>query len=97
MLRKTPLAALWEGGGHWELRVGLGSRDDEIRTEARTRRNTLRGRGAWAGRWPHPGNEVLLQLLHQEVRGLLLVGLVGLQVSPRLLSAGARGHAGQLG
>lgn len=39
-------------------------------------------------RWPHPGDEVLLQFLHQEVRWLLLVGLVGLQVPPGLLGAG---------
>ena len=46
------------------------------------------------GRVPHPGNEVLLQLLHQEIGRLLLVGLVCLQVPPGLLGAGVR-HSGQ--
>lgn len=53
--------------------------------------------------WPHPGDEVLLQLLHQEVCRLLLIGLVGLQVAPGLLGAGvkafgsARGRGACLG
>ena len=46
------------------------------------------------GRVPHPGNKVLLQLLHQEIGRLLLVGLVGLQVPPGLLGAGVR-HSSQ--
>lgn len=61
--------------------------DGSINTEAPTPRKELGGPGREA-MWPHPGDEVLLQLLHQEVRRLLLVGLVRLQVAPGLLGAG---------
>lgn len=42
------------------------------------------------GRRSYPGQEVLLQLLHEEVGGLLLISLVGLQVPPCFLRAGYR-------
>ena len=80
MLRKIPLAALWvrKEGGIGEERGGFRHQE---------------GAGGGQGRemrGPHPGDEILLQLLHQEVGRLLLIGFVSLQVPPGLLGAGVR-------
>jgi hypothetical protein len=67
----------------------------EKKKEAKVSQQVLRVGGQEGGLWPHPGQEVLLQLLHQEVSRLLLIGLVGLQVPPGFLGAGVTGVTGQ--
>lgn len=82
----------WEGSGG-QGRAGeprwtcLGTR-----TEVKPPRSCGETQAGTGGREAHPGHKVLLQLLHQKVGWLLLVGLVGLQVAPGLLWAEITGH-----
>ena len=93
VLGKTPLALFgWEKGQ--EAGGGTGEERSAWKPELQLKPSQEGGGGEGPGReerGPHPGHEVLLQLLHQEICWLLLIGLVCLQVPPGLLGAVVRG------